>query len=91
MVEPWIILFFPYAFAGLWYGVYQSNDYNAYFFDVRTRAFNSIWYNVAQMMSAGLFGLFLDIKYFTRRTRALLVSTPINFHPRRHILPPLSL
>jgi hypothetical protein len=73
-VEPWIILFFPYAFAGLWYGVYQSNDYNAYFFNVRTRSFNSIWYNVAQMVSAGLLGLFLDIKYFTRRTRALLVS-----------------
>ncbi len=72
-VEPWIILFFPYAFAGLWYGVYQSNDYNAYFFDVRTRSFNSIWYNVAQMVSAGLLGLFLDIKYFNRRSRALLV------------------
>ncbi|KAK5229295.1 hypothetical protein LTR47_007897 [Exophiala xenobiotica] len=71
-VEPWIILFFPYAFAGLWYGVYQSNDYNAYFFDVRTRSFNSIWYNVAQMVSAGLLGLFLDIKYFNRRMRALL-------------------
>ncbi|KIX01102.1 uncharacterized protein Z518_10168 [Rhinocladiella mackenziei CBS 650.93] len=71
-VEPWIILFFPYSFAGLWYIVYQSNDYNAYFFNVRTRSFNSIWYNFAQMAAAGLLGLFLDIKYFKRRTRALL-------------------
>jgi hypothetical protein len=81
-VEPWILLFFPYAFAGLWYGVYQSNDYNGYFFNVRTRGFNSIWYNVAQMVSAGLFGLFLDIKYFTRRTRALLVRVATFAHIR---------
>lgn len=71
--EPWIILFFPYSFSGLWYVVYQSNDYNAYFFDVRTRSFNSIWYNFAQLIAAALLGLFLDIKYFNRRTRALLV------------------
>ncbi|KAH8901532.1 MFS general substrate transporter [Thozetella sp. PMI_491] len=71
-MEPWIILFFPYSFAGLWYGTYQSNDFNGYFFNVRTRSFNAIWYNVAQMVSAGLFGLFLDIKYFKRRTRAIL-------------------
>ena len=71
--EPWIILFFPYSFAGLWYGIYQGNDYNAYFFDVRTRSFNSIWYNVAQMVAALFLGLFLDIKYFNRRTRAILV------------------
>ena len=72
-VEPWIILFFPYSFAGLWYGTYQSNDYNGYFFNVRTRSFNAIWYNVAQMASAGLLGIFLDLKYFKRRTRAIMV------------------
>lgn len=72
-VEPWIILFFPYSFAGLWYGTYQSNDYNGYFFNVRTRSFNAIWYNVAQMLSAGLLGIFLDLKYFKRRTRAIMV------------------
>ncbi len=79
-VEPWIILFFPDSFAGLWYGTYQSNDYNGYFFDVRTRSFNAIWYNVAQMVSAGLLGLFLDIKYFTRRTRAILVRLFLSLH-----------
>lgn len=72
--EPWIILFFPYSFAGLWYVVYQGNDYNGYFFDVRTRSFNAIWYNVAQLVSAAMLGIFLDIKYFKRRTRAILVS-----------------
>lgn len=73
-VEPWILLFFPYSFAGLWYVVYQSNDYNAYFFNVRTRSFNSVWYNVGQMLAAGLLGLLLDIRYFKRRTRAFVVG-----------------
>jgi len=45
--EPWIILFFPYGFAGLWYIPYQSNDFNAYFFDLRTRAFGSLWFDWA--------------------------------------------
>lgn len=35
--EPFIILFFPYSFCGLWYIPYQSNDYNAVFFNIRTR------------------------------------------------------
>ncbi|KAI4278762.1 MAG: hypothetical protein L6R35_006079, partial [Caloplaca aegaea] len=43
--EPLIVLFFPFAFTGLWYIPYQSNDFNAYFFDLRTRGFASIWYN----------------------------------------------
>ena len=35
--EPYIMLFFPYAFCGLWYIPYQSNDYNSYFFNVPGR------------------------------------------------------
>lgn len=34
-VKPWILPFFPYSFAGLWYIVCQSNGYSAYFFNVR--------------------------------------------------------
>ncbi|KAF8907765.1 major facilitator superfamily domain-containing protein [Mucidula mucida] len=69
--EPFIILFFPYSFCGLWYIPYQSNDYNSYFFNVRSRGFNSIWYNLATLVGASLFGLALDIKKFSRRTRAI--------------------
>ncbi|KAI5831396.1 MFS general substrate transporter [Schizophyllum commune Tattone D] len=69
--EPYIMLFFPYAFCGLWYIPYQSNDYNSYFFNVRSRGFNSIWYNLATLVGAVVPGLLLDLKRFNRRTRAI--------------------
>ncbi|KAF7194445.1 UNC93-like protein [Pseudocercospora fuligena] len=47
--EPLIFLFFPFSFAGLWYIPYQSNDFNAYFFDLRTRGFAGLWYNFGQL------------------------------------------
>ena len=71
--EPWIILFFPYSFAGLWYIPYQSNDFNAYFFDLRTRAFGSLWFDFGQFFMAVAVGLLLDFtKLGGRRRRAFI-------------------
>ncbi|KAJ5621668.1 hypothetical protein N7528_006451 [Penicillium herquei] len=69
--EPWIILFFPYSFAGLWYIPYQSNDFNSYFFNLRTRAFASLWFDFGQFVMAVTLGLLLDFsKLGGRRRRA---------------------
>lgn len=70
--EPYIILFFPYSFAGLWYIPYQSNDYNGYFFDLRTRGFGSLWYDFGQFFMAVFLGFLLDLKFLSRRKRAFL-------------------
>ncbi|KAJ5707675.1 hypothetical protein N7488_007476 [Penicillium malachiteum] len=69
--EPWIILFFPYSFAGLWYIPYQSNDFNSYFFNLRTRSFASLWFDFGQFVMAVTLGLLLDFsKLGGRRRRA---------------------
>ncbi|KAL1964468.1 hypothetical protein VTN77DRAFT_6894 [Rasamsonia byssochlamydoides] len=72
--EPWIILFFPYSFAGLWYIPYQSNDFNGYFFDLRTRAFGSLWFDFGQFFMAVFMGFLLDLKLLgsSRRRRAFI-------------------
>ena len=71
--EPYIILFFPYSFAGLWYIPYQSNDFNAYFFDLRTRAFASLWFDFGQFLMAVCTGFLLDLKWAgSRRRRAFI-------------------
>ncbi|KAJ5623639.1 hypothetical protein N7490_012244 [Penicillium lividum] len=71
--EPWIVLFFPYSFAGLWYIPYQSNDFNSYFFNLRTRAFGSVWFDFGQFVMAVILGLLLDFtKLGGRRRRAFI-------------------
>ncbi|GAD92151.1 conserved hypothetical protein [Paecilomyces variotii No. 5] len=72
--EPWIMLFFPYSFAGLWYIPYQSNDYNGYFFNLRTRAFGSLWFDFGQFFMAVMMGILLDLKVLckSRRRRAFI-------------------
>lgn len=72
--EPWIILFFPYSFAGLWYIPYQSNDFNAYFFNLRTRAFASLWFNFGQFWMAVCMGFLLDLKWVGNRRRRAFVG-----------------
>ena len=69
--EPLIITLFPLFFASNWFYTYQFNDFNGGYFNIRTRAFNSIFYWLSQIFGAGLFGLALDWTRFTRRTRAL--------------------
>ncbi|KAJ5639001.1 uncharacterized protein N7484_006863 [Penicillium longicatenatum] len=71
--EPFIMLFLPYSFAGLWYIPYQSNDFNSYFFDLRTRAFGSLWFDFGQFVAAVALGLLLDFtKLGGRRRRAFI-------------------
>ena len=70
--EPLIILFFPFSFAGLFYVPYQTNDFNAYFFDLRTRGFASLWYDFGQFFMAVVIGFLLDLKFFARRRRAFI-------------------
>jgi hypothetical protein len=72
--EPWIILFFPYSFAGLWYIPYQSNDFNGYFFDLRTRAFGSLWFDFGQFAMAVISGLLLDFKRLGGRRRRAFIG-----------------
>lgn len=72
--EPWIILFFPYATAGLWFVPYQSNDFNAYFFNLRTRAFGSLWADVGQFVMAVAVGLLLDVKGLGGQRRRAFVG-----------------
>lgn len=70
--EPLVMLAFPYSFAGLWYIPYQSNDYNGYFFNLRSRAFSGVWFNFGQFVMAVGIGFLLDLKYFSRRKRAFI-------------------
>lgn len=70
--EPLVMLAFPYSFAGLWYIPYQSNNYNGYFFNLRTRAFSSLWFNFGQFFMAVGIGFLLDLKFFSRRKRAFI-------------------
>ncbi|KAJ5292256.1 uncharacterized protein N7443_008209 [Penicillium atrosanguineum] len=72
--EPWIMLFFPYSFAGLWYIPYQSNDFNAYFFDLRTRAFGSLWFDFGQFSMAVVVGALLDLKALGNRRRRAFIG-----------------
>lgn len=73
--EPYIILFFPYSFAGLWYIPDQSNDYNGYFSNLRTRGFASLWYDFGQYFMAVIIGIILDLKFLIRGHRAFLEWT----------------
>jgi MFS family permease len=90
--ERLIILFFPYAFVGLWYIPYQSNDFNGYFFDLRTRGFASLWYDFGQFATAVLMGYILDLKFLSRRKRAFVGWTFLFLMMESHCgIPPVKL
>ncbi|CAG8722356.1 4710_t:CDS:2 [Cetraspora pellucida] len=67
-----MIALFPMFIASNWFYAYQFNGINAFYFDIRTRAFNSLWYWTAQIFGALFFGRFLDWSAFGRRTRGIL-------------------
>lgn len=71
-MEPLFLFFLPFAFFGLYYPAYQANDFNGYFFNVRTRSINGLLYGISQMMGAIIFGLFLDVPFLKRKQRARL-------------------
>ena len=69
-LEPWIILLFPMFWSSNWFTTYQTNSVNGSFFDTRTKALNGLLYWLSQIFGAIIFGNCLDLKYFSRRTRA---------------------
>ncbi|GAO49101.1 MFS general substrate transporter [Saitoella complicata NRRL Y-17804] len=69
--DTYIVALFPLFFASNWFYTYQFNDYNGYFFNIRTRSLNSLMYWLMQIVGAGFFGYFLDMHQFSRRTRAI--------------------
>ena len=69
--DPYIILLFPFFWASNWFYTYQLNCYQLFMFNTRTRSFTGLWYWLAQIIGAIIFGWFLDFKGLTRRNRAI--------------------
>ncbi|CAG8807970.1 33416_t:CDS:2 [Gigaspora margarita] len=72
-----MLALFPMFIASNWFYAYQFNGVNAFYFNVRTRAFNSLWYWTAQMFAAFFFGKLLDWSKFGRKSRGILGITLI--------------
>lgn len=71
--DYYIILLFPMFWASNWFYTYQQNGYNLYMFNLRGRAFNNIWYWLAQIFGAIVFGFILDnVRLGSRKRRAWL-------------------
>ncbi|KAF8474633.1 hypothetical protein BDZ91DRAFT_711380 [Kalaharituber pfeilii] len=71
--DYYIVLLFPMFWASNWFYTYQQNCYNLYLFNLRGRAFNNIWYWLAQILGAVAFGFVLDnTRLGSRKTRAWL-------------------
>lgn len=68
--EPKILIMFPMFFASNWFYTYQFNNVNHGMFNLRTRSLNSLLYWLAQMIGAIILGYILDLKRFSRPTRA---------------------
>ncbi|KAJ5204101.1 UNC93-like protein [Penicillium cinerascens] len=68
--DSYIILMFPMFLASNWFYAYHFNSVNLAYFTVRTRALNSLLYWLMQMVGAFVFGQLLDMKCFSRPTRA---------------------
>lgn len=68
--DSYIILMFPMFLASNWFYGYHFNAVNLAYFTVRTRALNSLLYWLMQMVGAFIFGQLLDMKWFSRPTRA---------------------
>ncbi|OZJ06754.1 hypothetical protein BZG36_00262 [Bifiguratus adelaidae] len=68
--DPMFLLFLPFGTAALFYAPFQANDFNGYFFNVRTRAVNGLLYAIAEFIGCSTIAL-LDWKIVPRRTRAI--------------------
>jgi MFS family permease len=65
-----MLALFPMFLSSNWFYTYQFDDYNSAVFNVRTRAFNSVFYWGSQVLGAMVFGILLDSPRWNRRTRA---------------------
>ena len=68
--DSYIVFMFPMFLASNWFYGYHFNAVNLAYFTVRTRALNSLLYWLMQMVGAFVFGQLLDMKCFSRPTRA---------------------
>jgi MFS family permease len=68
--DPMFLLFLPFGAAALFYAPFQANDFNGYFFNVRTRTLNGLLYGIAEFIGCSTIAL-LDWKIVPRRTRAI--------------------
>jgi hypothetical protein len=69
--DPMFLLFLPFGTAALFYVPFQANDFNGYFFNVRTRSINGLLYGIAELLGCSTISL-LDLKIVPRRTRAII-------------------
>lgn len=71
IISDWRVLcMFPLFFSANAFYPYQQNVVNGQHFTIRTRALNSAFYWIAQIISALLMGLLVDLPKFHRQTRA---------------------
>lgn len=68
--DSYIVFMFPMFLASNWFYGYHFNSVNLAYFTIRTRALNSLLYWLMQMIGAFVFGQLLDMKWFSRPTRA---------------------
>lgn len=66
------LVMIPFFFMSNYFYSYQQNSVNGRLFTLRTRAFNSAAYWLAQMFSAVAYGFLLDKKSLSRRKRGFI-------------------
>ncbi|KAF1999988.1 MFS general substrate transporter [Amniculicola lignicola CBS 123094] len=68
--DPYIIALFPMFLASNWFYAYHFTEVNGAYFNIRTRALNSVVYYLCQILGAYVFGYALDFKGVSRTVRA---------------------
>ncbi|KZV91704.1 MFS general substrate transporter [Exidia glandulosa HHB12029] len=71
VTDPAVLLLFPFFAASNLFYTWQFNAYNLALFNPRTRYLNNMLYWLAQIVGAGLMGLFLDSTGLARKKRAI--------------------
>ncbi|KAG2187369.1 hypothetical protein INT44_005055 [Umbelopsis vinacea] len=79
LFKDWKMLVLIPLFAGSnWFYTYQFSAYNGGgYFNLRTRAFNNLFYWMFQIFGAGLFGFLLDWKVLGNRKRRAFIGNTI--------------
>ncbi|CAJ0633283.1 5077_t:CDS:2, partial [Entrophospora sp. SA101] len=70
-LDPNMLLLTPMFLANNWFYAYEFNVVNAFYFNIRTRALNNLFYWLAQIIGAIIIGKFLDFDKLTRKKRAI--------------------
>lgn len=67
-----MLLLAPACFASNFFYSYQFNNVNGVLFNVRTRAFNNVFYWAAQMLGSAFIGYVLDHSHKRRKVRGMI-------------------